>query len=121
MKGFVISLVILFVLTGAVIGNGIFVHEKTGELISMIDGMPTDAADAKTACTALKQTWDSYEAVFGLTVNHAEIEAIGAQITALAVWAAAERDAEYTATLAALREELDYLRRSESLCFESIM
>ena len=122
MKGFVASVITLCLLIGGITWNGIWVHSTLGMLSEMADSLVNVTADERTSSAeALYNKWRDCRSILAITVSHAEVEGIDSRIVALVTYAENGENSDFDAALAQLREELEYLHRSESLTFEGII
>ena len=122
MKGFIAAVITLSLLIGGIIWNGIYIHRTTGELIRDTETIENSTEDTRVdLLDELHKKWIKVRPVLAITVSHTEIEAIGSRIAALSEYAKTEDDSEFLATLAQLREDLEFLHRSEALTLEGII
>jgi len=122
MKGFIASVITLCILVGLIVWNGIWIHRTTSELIDRTKALVTSAAeDRETVSEELYERWKKCRRILAITVSHTEIESIDSRIVSLKAYAADGDDGEFLATAAQLREELEFLHRSEALTLEGII
>ena len=121
MKGFIASVITLCLLSGIVIWNSIWIRNKTGELLDIVHEIPDTPENAGDMCEKLSEKWDGCRKLMVMSVSHTEVELIDAGITSLLVYANKSSETDFAAALAALEEELEYLRLSESLTFDGIL
>lgn len=122
MKGFIASVVTLCLLAGLIIWNGIWVHRTTAELISRTEVLEDAKADERTKLSEeLFHRWERHRHILAITVSHTEIETIDTRIVSLKSYAKDGEEGDFNATLAQLKEEFEFLHRSESLTLEGII
>lgn len=122
MKGFIASLVTLCLLIGGIIWNGIWIHRTLGDLINTAQSLAKTAEeDREDISKELRGKWNECRHLLAITISHTEVESIDSRIVALVAYAQNGEDADFDATLQQLREELEYLHRSESLTVEGII
>ena len=120
MKGFALACVIFVCICGVVILNCIWLGGTVDKMISASTEIPESPSDAEDSVKKLSDFWYSKQKIIALTVNHSEVEAIDELIVTLDAYRRADDGAGFTATAAALREALDFLKRSESFSPEGI-
>lgn len=122
MKGFIAALMTLCLLIGVIIWNGIWVHRTLGELMDITDHIADSAEEDRSSLSAeLYGRWRKSRHILSVTVSHTEVEGIDSRIVSLVSYAENGEDSDFDAALAQLREELEYLHRSESLTVEGII
>lgn len=122
MKGFVASIITLCLLIGCIIWNGIWVHGTLGELTERADSLTEVSAEEREALAKeLYDRWKDCRRILAITVSHTEVEGIDSRIVSLITYAENGEDSDFDAALSQLREELEYLHRSESLTLEGII
>lgn len=122
MKGFIASVITLSLLIGVIVWNGIWVHCTLEELTEMTDAVSAESADGRARRTEeLFKKWKDCKHILGITISHTEIESIESHIISVSVYAENEEDSDFDEALALLRDELEYLHRSESLTLEGII
>ena len=122
MKGFIASAVTLCLLIGCIIWNGIWVNKTLGGLSDSANALVEAAEEDRQAMAEeLYNKWKDCRRILTVTVSHTEIEGIDTRIVSLVTYAETGEDSDFDATLSQLREELEYLHRSESLTLEGII
>lgn len=122
MKGFIASVITLCVLIGCIVWNGIWVHHTLEDLIEETDTVSAASDDDRVNLTKeLLSKWENCKHILGITVSHTEIESIESRIVSIVTYAENKEDSDFDATVALLREDLEYLHRSESLTLEGII
>ena len=122
MKGFIASVVTLCILIGLIVWNGIWLHRTMADLLDRTKSLESATAEEREALSSeLFEKWKKCRKALSITVSHTEIESIDSRIVSLKAYAKDGEDGEFYAALAQLREELEFLHRSESLTVEGII
>lgn len=123
MKTFIGALVTLAVLTGLVIGNTVYIQDKTADLLAACDGLPetADGDGFDDAFGKINGIWDGCRGVICLSVSHAEAEMIDEALTELDARRRAGDGAGYVSARAKLLDEIRELGRTESFSLEGIL
>lgn len=123
MKTFIGALVTLALLTGLVIGNTVYIQDKTADLIEACNKLPgavgADGFDG--AFGEINDIWDRCRDMICLSVSHAEAEMIDEALTELLSRQRAGDGAGYISARAKLLDEIRELRRTESFSIEGIL
>lgn len=122
MKGFIASIITLCLLIGCIVWNGIWVHKTLESLMDSAEALTQAEENVREEQTReLYNKWKDCRSLLSVTVSHTEVESIDSRIVSLVSFAENGEDSDFDAILAQLREELEYLHRSESLTLEGII
>ena len=118
----VLAVLILFVLlVGFVIWNAIYINNVAIRLSEAADALPeiTDPTCAGAAKT-LRDEWESYAPIVGISVSYTIADRVGEQIAVLAACAACGDAPGYASARALLADTLLDLRRAEQFSPRSL-
>ncbi len=125
MKVFIAASLILLLLIGSVIGNGIFLHDRLSKMIDagllLPESVFTNETEFDEAMTALGAVWDDVHPIAVITVSSARIEHIDRAIDNIKAGWEAEDDAAYRQARADLLLLLRRLRAMESCSFSAVI
>ena len=114
MKKVVAVLVLLFLLIGFVVWNAIYINNVAIRLGEAVNSLP-DIADPACADAAkdLRDEWESYAPIVGISVSYSVADRVGEQCAVLAACAACGDEPGYASARALLADSLRDLRRAE--------
>lgn len=121
MKYFAFAAVTLALLTGAVIANCFFVSRTCEDILEMIDEMPASPSEkAYSDAEKIEKFTESKEFNICLSVGHRETEEIFMRINELKIRSGGNEN-DYLLAIAALRDCVSDLLRSESISLKGIL
>ena len=122
MKGFIAAIITLCLLIGGIIWNGIWINRTLGELASVVESISGCSSDDQLSlCSVLWDRWKDCRTLIAITVSHSEVEMIDSRIVSLTAYARHNESSDFDSTLAQLKEEIEFLHRSESFTIEGII
>ncbi len=122
MKTFVCTLAALIIITGGVVLNSLYISDFTDEMTSIAESLPDEPSDksASLACE-LRKKLEENENILLMTVNHNEIELIDLRITEIITRCETGDRENYSFAVKAFLTEIEELKKSEAVSWESII
>ena len=118
MKAFIIGVITLSILLSAVTVNSFFVAHRTDELLSEINSLPENAAEADIS--NIQGKWKSMRKWISLTVHRKNIDSIDDTIVLLSIEIDSENDGGYLREKARLLTIIERLRKTETFSLSRI-
>jgi hypothetical protein len=114
MRAFWISIVLLFVLLGAIVCNYCFINRVANRLEQALDAMPDiESTDCAEATRAFLADWEESIDLVGLSVSYPIVDRVSEQAITLVACAECGDLYGYRTALALLRDALGDMRRLE--------
>ena len=121
MKVFWLSIVLLFLLLGAIVCNYCFINRVADRLEGALDAMPdVGSADCVEATRAFLSEWEDSVDVIGLSVSYPIVDRVSEQAITLVACAECGDLYGFRTALALLRDAVGDMRRLEQFSLENL-
>lgn len=122
MKSVFVSLLLLVLMLGAVVWNGIFVRSVASDLYARLEDLPDwDDENCPAAAREIVELWESRSPWIELSVSYTVADRVSEQAVTLSAAAAAGDAFGFRAALALLRDAIGDMQRLERFSFANIL
>ncbi len=118
MKAFIAGIITLSILIGAVIANGIFISQRTDELLRELSLLSEDVKNADSI--DFSREWDTWRPFISLTVHREAVDDIDDTLELMELYIGTENSAGYLSSKKKLHCTIERLRKTESFSLSRI-
>lgn len=122
MRSFIFTLLLFGVMLVGIVGNAIFIHRLSDDLLDLLDTLPAHAGEREsTALDELEARWEHARTWVSLSVSYSDMNRISHDLASLRAFCEDGEDADYFAAREQLRLAIEDMRRFEMLALDNLI